>query len=62
MCTIAWPIQAWPSLELKTWPRFCPVSLSLSTAQMKKIGCRKVGCADGATFGAVSSFTAAATN
>jgi hypothetical protein len=30
MCTIAWPTQAWPSLELKTWLRFCPVSLSLS--------------------------------
>ncbi len=23
-------IQARPGLELKTWPRFCPVSLSLS--------------------------------
>ena len=30
MCTIARPIQARPSLELKTRPRFRPVSLSLS--------------------------------
>ncbi len=30
MCTKAWPIQAGPSLELKTQPRFRPVSLSLS--------------------------------
>ncbi len=28
MCTIEWPIQVRPSLEWKTWPRFCPVSLS----------------------------------
>ncbi len=26
----SWPIQTRPSLELKTLPRFCPVSLSLS--------------------------------
>ncbi len=30
ICTIAWPIKARPSLELKTRPRFCLVSLSLS--------------------------------
>ncbi len=30
MCTIAWTIQVQPSLEWKTRPRFCPVSLSLS--------------------------------
>jgi hypothetical protein len=30
MCTIAWPLQARPSLELKTRPRFRPGSLSLS--------------------------------
>ncbi len=30
ICTIAWPIKARPSLELKTRPRFRPVSLSLS--------------------------------
>ncbi len=30
MCTIAWPIQAQPSLEWKTRPRLSPVSLSLS--------------------------------
>ncbi len=29
VCTIAWPIQARPSLEFKTRPRFNPVSLSL---------------------------------
>jgi hypothetical protein len=34
MCTIAWPIQARPSLELKTRPRLCPVSLSLSAASV----------------------------
>ncbi len=27
-CTIAWPVQARPSLELKTRPRFRPVILS----------------------------------
>jgi hypothetical protein len=27
---IAWYRQARPHLELKTWPRFCPVSLSFS--------------------------------
>jgi hypothetical protein len=32
MCTTAWPIQTQPSLEWKTRPRFCPVSLSLSMA------------------------------
>jgi hypothetical protein len=30
MCTIAWPIQARSSLELKTWPRFRPICLNLS--------------------------------
>ena len=30
MCTIAWPIQAWPSLHWKTRPRCRHVSLSLS--------------------------------
>ena len=30
MCTIAWSTQAQPSLMLKTQPRFCPVSLTLS--------------------------------
>jgi hypothetical protein len=30
ICTTAWPLQARPSLELKTRPRLCPVSLSLS--------------------------------
>jgi hypothetical protein len=30
MCTIAWPIQARHSLELKTQLRYCPVHLSLS--------------------------------
>ncbi len=30
MCTTEWRIQAHPSLELKTRPRFCPVSWSLS--------------------------------
>jgi hypothetical protein len=34
MCTIAWPIQVRPSLKWKTRPRFCPVSLSLSMAQI----------------------------
>ncbi len=29
---LAQHIQVRPSLELKTWPRFCPVSLSLSMA------------------------------
>ncbi len=29
MCTIVWPVQAQTILELKTRPRFCPVSLSL---------------------------------
>ncbi len=29
MCTIGWHIQARPSQEWKTWPRFHPVSLSL---------------------------------
>jgi len=33
VCPIAWPIQARLSLELKTWPRFHPVSLSLSVAK-----------------------------
>ncbi len=32
LCTIAWPIQARPSLEWKIRPRFCPVSLSVSMA------------------------------
>jgi hypothetical protein len=30
MCTIAWPVQVQTSLEWKTRPKFCPVSLSLS--------------------------------
>ncbi len=30
MCTISWPIQSRPSLELKTRPRVRPHSLSLS--------------------------------
>jgi hypothetical protein len=30
MCTIAWPIQVWASLQWKTRPRFRPVSLRLS--------------------------------
>jgi hypothetical protein len=34
MCTIAWPIQARLSLELKTRPRFHPVSLILSMGAM----------------------------
>ncbi len=29
------PIQTWPSLDLKTRPRFCPVSLSLSMPNAK---------------------------
>jgi hypothetical protein len=33
-CTIAWPIQVRPSLQWKTRPRFRPVSLSLSMAQI----------------------------
>ncbi len=37
MCTIPWPIQAWPSLEWKTRPKFSPVSLSLSMPEAKKI-------------------------
>ncbi len=38
MCVIAWPTQAQLSLELKTWPRFRPVSLSLSmTACIKSL-------------------------
>ncbi len=28
MSAIAWRIQARPHLELPTWPRFCPVSLT----------------------------------
>ncbi len=35
MCTITWLIQARPSLELKTWPRFPPVSISLSMEYKK---------------------------
>ncbi len=27
MSAIAWHIQARPCLELKSWPRFCPVGL-----------------------------------
>jgi hypothetical protein len=34
MCTIVWPIQVWPSLNLKTWPKFCPLSLSLSMLKL----------------------------
>ncbi len=30
MCTIAWPIQVWPSLQWKTRPGFRPVSLRFS--------------------------------
>ncbi len=30
MCTIAWPLQVWPSLQWKTRPGFRPVSLGLS--------------------------------
>ncbi len=37
MCTIAWPIQAWPSLELKTRLRFRPISLSLSMSKVKNV-------------------------
>jgi hypothetical protein len=36
MCTIAWLTQARRSLELKTQPRFRPVSLSLSMVKEKK--------------------------
>ncbi len=39
MCTIAWLIQARPSLELKIWPRFCPVSLSLSMPTPNPVAC-----------------------
>ncbi len=35
MCTVACPIQARPSLELKTRPRFRPVSLSLTMTTIK---------------------------
>jgi hypothetical protein len=38
MCTIAWLTQARRSLELKTHPRFRPVSLSLSMVKEKKSG------------------------
>jgi hypothetical protein len=34
MRTIAWPVLVRPSLEWKTRPTFCPVSLSLSTAKV----------------------------
>jgi hypothetical protein len=34
MYKIAWPIQAWPSLHLNTWPRLRPVNLSLSMARV----------------------------
>ncbi len=45
---IAWHIQACPTLELKTRPRFCPVSLSLSMslvtwAVYAKQPCSKTG-------------------
>jgi hypothetical protein len=35
MCTIARPIHAWPSLELKTRLRFSPIRLSLSMSKVK---------------------------
>ena len=41
MCTIAWPLQARPSLELKTQPRFRPVSLSLFMAKLHSSPTRK---------------------
>jgi hypothetical protein len=36
MCTIAGSIQVQPSLELKTRPRFRPVSLSLSMLEVER--------------------------
>ncbi len=35
MFSIAWPLQARQSLELKTRPRFCPAGLSLSMNKAK---------------------------
>ncbi len=37
MSEIAWHLQEHTRLELKTWPRFCSVCLSLSTAKLGKV-------------------------
>ncbi len=42
MCTKAWPIQAGPSPELKTWPRFRPVSLSCPCSKHPTSQCRRL--------------------
>jgi hypothetical protein len=36
MCAISWHIQVCSSLELKTWPRFCPLSSTLSMVDVLK--------------------------
>jgi hypothetical protein len=39
MSVIAWNTQARQHLELKTWPRFCPVGLSLSQPEPEETAC-----------------------
>ncbi len=39
MSVIAWNTQAPQHLELKTWPRFCPVRLSLSQMETSETLC-----------------------